>query len=108
MSSIYVGNLPYSCTEQDLEEAFSAFGEVKSVSFVKDRETKRFRGFGFVEMPNANEAAEAIEGMNGYEMDGRELRVSEARERQPRKPGARPGQGAPRGGDRRPARQTRA
>lgn len=79
MTSIYVGNLSYSTTEDGLRSAFAAFGEVASVSVVKDRETGRPRGFGFVEMPNANEAAAAIEALHDKDIDGRKVTVNEAR-----------------------------
>jgi RNA recognition motif-containing protein len=78
---IYVGNLSYSATEEKVRQAFSAFGEVASVRMINDRETGRFRGFAFVEMstPEAKEAA--IKGLDGQEVDGRQLRVNEAQER---------------------------
>ena len=60
MTQIYVGNIPYSKTEQDISELFSQYGEVNSVKFINDRDTGRFRGFGFVEMPSAEAAQEAI------------------------------------------------
>ncbi|MBU1229374.1 MAG: RNA-binding protein [Proteobacteria bacterium] len=81
--SIYVGNIPFSATEDDLRSMFSQFGEVMSVKFINDRETGRFRGFGFVEMDDAS-AKEAVEALNGKEISGRALRVNEAQERQPR------------------------
>jgi len=81
--SIYVGNIPFSATEEDLHSLFGQYGEVLSVKFVMDRETGRFRGFGFVEMDDAS-ALEAIEALNGKEVSGRALRVNEAQERQPR------------------------
>ena len=77
--NIYVGNLPYSSTDEDLRQAFAAYGEVTSANVIADKFTGRSRGFGFVEMPNAEEAKAAIEGLNGKEMDGRQLRVNEAR-----------------------------
>ena len=86
MTQIYVGNIPYSKTEQDLSELFSQFGEVTSVKFINDRETGRFRGFGFVEMPSATAAKSAIEKLENSDYDGRTLRVNEARPRQPRPP----------------------
>jgi RNA recognition motif-containing protein len=79
MKSIYVGNLSYDATENDLEEAFAAFGKVQSVNIVKDRETGRSRGFAFVEMPNDAEAKEAIEKLHLQEIAGRRVTVNEAR-----------------------------
>lgn len=81
--SIYVGNIPFSASEEDLHSLFGQYGEVLSVKFINDRETGRFRGFGFVEMNDAS-AIEAIEALNGKEVGGRALRVNEAQERQPR------------------------
>ena len=81
MTKIYVGNLPYSATEDELRELFAAHGEVNSVSLVNDRETGRPRGFGFVEM--ASEDAEgAIQALDGSQMGGRTLKVNEARPRE--------------------------
>jgi RNA recognition motif-containing protein len=77
--SIYVGNIPFSATEDDLHNMFSQYGEVFSVKFIMDRETGRFRGFGFVEMDDAS-AKQAIDALNGKEMSGRALRVNEAQE----------------------------
>lgn len=81
---IFVGNLPYSTTDADLETAFSQFGEIESASVVTDRETGRSRGFGFVEMPNAADGEKAIRSMNGADMQGRALTVNEARPRESR------------------------
>jgi RNA recognition motif-containing protein len=86
VTQIYVGNIPYSKTEEDLSELFGQFGEVSSVKFINDRETGRFRGFGFVEMPDAAAAKEAISSLEGNDFDGRTLRVNEARPRQSRPP----------------------
>jgi len=80
--NIYVGNLPYDITEAALQEMFAQYGEVQSVSIITDRETGRSRGFGFVEMPNDEQARQAIEALNEKEHDGRNLKVSEARPRQ--------------------------
>ena len=77
---IYVGNLPYSATETELREMFEKHGKVLSVDVLMDRETGRSRGFGFVEMDDAD-AAKAIEKLNGADLGGRPLRVNEARER---------------------------
>ncbi|HEX9726151.1 MAG TPA: RNA-binding protein [Vicinamibacteria bacterium] len=85
--NIYVGNLPFSTTEADLREAFERYGSVDSASIIVDRHTNQSRGFGFVEMPNSEEAKAAIEGLNGTDMSGRTLRVNEARARTERKGG---------------------
>jgi len=79
--NIYVGNLPFSTTEAELREAFERFGSVDSASIIMDRHTHQSRGFGFVEMANAEEAKAAIEALNGTDMSGRTLRVNEARAR---------------------------
>lgn len=81
---IYVGNLPYSTTEDELREVFGEHGSVVSVDILLDRNTGRSRGFGFVEMEDAD-ADKAIQNLNGKEMDGRPLRVNEARERRERR-----------------------
>lgn len=81
---IYVGNLPYETTEQDLNEAFSPFGEVSSVSIVADKFSGRSRGFAFVEMSSKSEGEAAIEGMNGKAFMNRNLVVNEARPREDR------------------------
>jgi RNA recognition motif-containing protein len=86
MTTIYVGNLPFSANEADLRVLFERHGTVDSVKLINDRETGRPRGFGFVEMPSA-EAQAAIAALNGYEMNGRTLRINEAQERAPRAPG---------------------
>ncbi len=85
MTTLYVGNLPFSATEADLRSLFEQHGKVDSVKLINDRETGRPRGFAFVDMPSSD-AQSAIENMNGYEMSGRQLRVNEARERAPRPP----------------------
>ncbi|MEK7642618.1 MAG: RNA-binding protein [Patescibacteria group bacterium] len=79
---IFVGNLSWDATDADLKDAFSAFGGVSEASIVKDRETGRSRGFGFVVMDNDGEANAAIEGMNGKEIAGRAIVVNEARPRE--------------------------
>jgi RNA recognition motif-containing protein len=86
MTSIYVGNLPYKLTEDELRAAFASFGEVTSAKIIIDRDTGRSKGFGFVEMPDKSAASEAIEGMNGQQLQGRDLRVNEARPKEPRPP----------------------
>lgn len=77
--NIYVGNLSYSLTENELRESFENFGEVTSVKIIKDRYSGRSKGFGFVEMPSDDEAKAAIEEMNGKNLDGREIKVNKAR-----------------------------
>jgi RNA recognition motif-containing protein len=79
MTSIYVGNLPTAATEDELMQAFSQHGKVSEVNIVKDRETGRPRGFAFVEMPNGNEAANAMKELNLTEIGGRSITVNEAR-----------------------------
>ena len=79
--NIYVGNLTYQVSPEDVEKVFSAFGQVTSVKLVKDRETGRPKGFGFVEMPNDGEARKAIEALNEKDLQGRNMRVNEARPR---------------------------
>jgi RNA recognition motif-containing protein len=90
MSKIYVGNLPFSANEAEVRALFAQHGTVESVSLPTDRETGRPRGFGFVEMSQAD-AARAIQNLNGYSMNGRALRVNEAQDK-PRG-GGRPGGG---------------
>ena len=92
MTTIYVGNLPFNATEQDIRVLFERHGPVESVKLINDRETGKPRGFGFVDMPQA-EAQTAIQALNGFSMNGRPLRVNEAQERAPRPP--RPGGGGP-------------
>jgi RNA recognition motif-containing protein len=83
LGKLYVGNLPWRATEAELKDFFAAFGKVRSASIVTDRDTGRSRGFGFVEMDDADMAS-ALNGANGRDFGGRQLRVSEARERAPR------------------------
>jgi RNA recognition motif-containing protein len=80
MKKIYVGNLPFSATEDDVRELFGRYGEVESVNLITDRETGRARGFGFVEM-GEEDATNAIRSLDGETMDGRQLKVNEARPR---------------------------
>ena len=82
--NIFVGNLNWSTTEDELHHLFDGYGTVDSVWIMTDRETGRSRGFGFVEMPNASEAQAAIDGLNGMELGGRTLTVNEARPREER------------------------
>ena len=79
--NIYVGNLSHQTTEDELREAFEAFGQVESANIIKDRYSGESRGFGFVEMPSKEEAEKAVEEMNGKDLMGRALNVSEARPR---------------------------
>ena len=83
--SIYVGNLPWSATEDEVQALFAEYGKVLSVKLVSDRETGRARGFGFVEMDDA-EAQDAIEALDNHNFGGRTLRVNEAKPRAPRPP----------------------
>ncbi|HET7370757.1 MAG TPA: RNA-binding protein [Gammaproteobacteria bacterium] len=85
MTSIYVGNLPFSASEDEVRQQFEAFGAVHSVKMISDRETGRPRGFGFVEM-DQDAANSAIQALNGKDMGGRPMRVNEAQERAPRPP----------------------
>ena len=80
MSKIYVGNLPFSATEEAVRTLFAQHGTVESVALPADRETGRPRGFGFVEM-SASDAARAIQGLNGQDMGGRALKVNEAQDK---------------------------
>ena len=92
--NIYVGNLSNEVTEEDLKQAFEGSGQVASVNIIKDRYSGESRGFGFVEMPAKAEAQSAIEGLNGKELKGQMLKVSEARPRsEGRRDGGRPGGG---------------
>lgn len=87
MKNIYVGNISFQTSEQDLDAAFSAYGQVERVQIVKDRETGQSRGFAFVEMANNAEADKAMAALNGAEFGGRTLTVNEARPREPRQGG---------------------
>ena len=78
MSKIYVGNLPFSASEDSVRTLFAQHGSVDSVALINDRDTGQPRGFGFVEMTNNSEAARAIQSLNGFQMDGRALKVNEA------------------------------
>jgi len=85
-NKLYVGNLPYSVRDSDLEQAFGQFGAVTSAKVMMERDTGRSKGFGFVEMGNDAEAQAAINGMNGQPLSGRSLVVNEARPMEPRPP----------------------
>ncbi len=84
--NIYVGNLSYQATDDDLRSAFAAYGTVKSASVIMDKMTGQSRGFGFVEMGSKSEGDAAIEGLNGKDLKGRALRINEARPREERPP----------------------
>jgi RNA recognition motif-containing protein len=88
--NLYVGNLPYRMTEEQLKETFEEFGQVSSCTIIKDKVTGSSKGFGFLEMPERSEAEAAIGGLNGRELMGRKLNVNEAR---PRTEGGGAGQG---------------
>ncbi len=90
MTKIFVGNLPFSATESDVRALFEQHGTVESLAMINDRETGRPRGFGFIEMSNAD-ASKAINSLNGHQIDGRAIKVNEA---QPRKDAPRGGGGA--------------
>lgn len=93
MKNVFVGNMNFQTTESDLRALFEAFGQVTRVHIAMDRETGRARGFAFVEMPNDEEAAKAMSGLDGKEVGGRALKVNEARPK-----GASGGGSGPRGG----------
>ncbi len=84
MKNIFVGNLPFSATDAEIQSLFEQHGTVSRVNLITDRETGRPRGFGFVEMANEAEGSAAIEALNGYDMSGRQLTVNEARPRERR------------------------
>lgn len=94
---MYVGNLAWSVSSEDLQELFAAHGTVRSAEVIQDRETGRSRGFGFVEMETQQDMEAAIQALNGYDLNGRPLTVNEARERAPREGGG-GGYGGGRGG----------
>ncbi len=88
-SKLYVGNLSYNTTEEDLRTLFSSYGAISSLNIINDRDTGRPKGFGFVEMGSEQEARAAINGLNGREVDGRQIKVNEANDRPPRNTGSR-------------------
>ena len=94
--NIYVGNLSRDVSEEDLRQAFEAFGQIESVNIIKDKFSGEPRGFGFVEMPSKTEAQSAIDGLNGKDLKGQSLNVNEARPRSENRQG-----GGRRGGGRR-------
>ena len=81
---IYVGNISFNTSNQDLSDMFGAYGAVESANIIEDRETGRSRGFGFVEMSSKSDGESAISALNGTEVDGRELKVNEAKPREDR------------------------
>jgi RNA recognition motif-containing protein len=95
---LYVGNLTYQVDNEGLEQLFAPFGEVVSAEIIKDRDTGRSKGFGFVEMGSEDEANSAIDGLSGKDHDGRALTVSEAKPRESRSGGGGGGGGGSRGG----------
>ncbi|MFN0135944.1 MAG: RNA recognition motif domain-containing protein [Phycisphaerae bacterium] len=97
-AKVYVGNLAYSVTSQDLEALFSPHGQVTSAQIIMDRETGRSKGFGFVEMASKSEADSAIAALNGTQQGGRNLTVNEAKPREPRSGGGGGGYGGGGGG----------
>ena len=102
--NIYVGNLPFSASEDDLRQAFGKYGTVGEVNLIRDQFSGRLRGFGFVEMSDNTQANAAIEALNGTDLGGRAITVNEARPRADRggdsRGGGRPGGGRPGGGNR--------
>jgi len=97
MKNLFVGNLNFQTKEQELRDLFASFGQVTRVHIAMDRDTGRARGFAFVEMPNDEEAAKAISGLDGKEVGGRNIKVNEARPKEGGG-GGRGGGGGPRGG----------
>ena len=89
VKKVFVGNLPFSATEEEVRGLFAEFGEVQRVSIITDRDTGKPRGFAFVEMPQDEEAQRAITALNGKQLGGRALNVNEARPKEPRGPGGR-------------------
>lgn len=85
--NLYVGNLPYRITEDQLKSTFEEFGQVSSCTIIKDKVTGQSKGFGFLEMPEGSEAEVAINNLNGRELMGRKINVNEARPRESRPPG---------------------
>ncbi len=98
MTNIYVGNLAFNATDDDIRSAFEQYGEVTSVNIIMDRETGRSRGFAFVEMADGEHAKEAIENLDGAAISGRNVKVNEARPRPPRSGGGGGGGGSRYGG----------
>jgi RNA recognition motif-containing protein len=100
--NIYVGNLPFGVTDDDMQQLFAAYGDVSSANVIKDRFSGESRGFGFVEMPSREDAMAAIEALNGTDFKGRSITVNEAKPKSPREGGGGGGGGGRGGrGDRR-------
>jgi len=95
VTNIYVGNLSFKATEDEIKQAFSQYGKVARVSIIVDRETNRSRGFAFVEMPDSQEAQAAIDGLNNQELAGRRISCNEARPRENQGGGGGGGGGRP-------------
>jgi len=102
MKNLFVGNMSFQTTESDLRSAFEPYGEITRIQVMTDRDTGRARGFAFVEMADDQDAAKAITGLNGKELDGRALNVNEAKPKTERSGGA--GRGFGGGGQRRESR----
>jgi len=100
-AKVYVGNLSYDTDEESLQEVCEQYGAVQTVNIIKDHESGRSKGFGFVEMAEEKDAKELIDKLNGYELDGRQLKVSEARDRDSSRGGGRREGGGGYGGGRR-------
>ncbi|HXY52348.1 MAG TPA: RNA-binding protein [Terriglobales bacterium] len=98
MKNIFVGNLSFNTTEDELRQLFSAYGQVDRVSIMTDRDTGRSRGFGFVEMANTEDGEKAIAALNGSQLGGRTLNVNEARPKPERSAGGGGGRGREHGG----------
>ena len=96
--NIYVGNLAFTVSEEDLKKAFEAFGQVASANVIRDQYSNQSKGFGFVEMPDSSEAQAAISALNGKELNGRSLSVNEARPKTDRNRSGGFGGGGRRGG----------
>jgi RNA recognition motif-containing protein len=96
--NIYVGNLSFDVAEENLRQVFEPFGQVSSITIIKDKYSGQSRGFGFVEMPNRTEAQAAIENLNGKEVLGRQLNINEARPRNDRGKSGGGGRGGQKGG----------
>jgi RNA recognition motif-containing protein len=84
-AKLYVGNLSYNTQQNDLVDLFGQYGEVMSANIIVDRDTNQSKGFGFIEMASADEAQACISAINGSDLDGRQLKVNEAKERAPRR-----------------------
>ena len=88
--NIFIGNLAFTATDQDLRQLFEPYGAVDKINLITDRDSGRAKGFGFVEMPDSRAAQSAIQGLNGKDLQGRALTVNEAKPREPRRESSRP------------------